>query len=93
MIKIVRSALGIVAILLLTTPLCAQAATLSAQQRLQKAQSTADTLTKALQARGYRVKRVGPARPMSTFHIPNGVTCTTRCTFVPPICSVTCKLI
>lgn len=90
MMKIVGSALGIVALLLLTTPLRAEE---SAQQRFEKARSAADTPAKALEAQGYKVKRVGPKRPISTLSIPTGVQCTSTCTFIPPLCSLHCHLI
>ena len=65
----------------------------SAQQRFEKARSAADTLAKALEAQGYKVKRVGPKRPISTLSIPTGVQCTSTCTFIPPLCSLHCHLI
>jgi hypothetical protein len=94
MTNIVRSIIGVWAILLLTTPLCAQQSTsLTAHQRMQKGQSAEDALTKALRAQGYTVRRVGPeAKITPAFSLPKGITCTQKCFFIPPACTVVCHL-
>jgi hypothetical protein len=94
MANIIRSIIGVWAILLLTTPLYARQSTpLTAQQRMQKAQSAEDALTKALRAQGYTVRRVGPgAKITPAFTLPKGITCTQKCFFLPPACTVVCHL-
>jgi hypothetical protein len=94
MVNIVRSIIAAWAILLLATPLHAEQPTrLSAQQRLQKGQSADDALTKALRAQGYTVNRVGHAGLTPLIKWPKGLQCTQTCTFLPPICTVSCHLI